>query len=136
MFLNTAICVPDIYLSTCILPKNHFDNLHESESSSKYALRAVTRSISSVSYTHLVLKIAVRDVPSFTTDDISNEPPLISAAILKSGTPVSYTHLDVYKRQRRRLMCLYEMRSDVRAVARKLENYYDKGDMRPVYRKH
>ena len=37
---------------------------------------------------------------------------------------------------RRRLMCLYEMRSDVRAVARKLENYYDKGDMRPVYRKH
>ncbi len=56
---------------------------------------------------------------------------------IKSFTPEIHrlTGEDLYL-ARRRLMCLYEMRSDVRAVARKLENYYDKGDMRPVYRKH
>lgn len=56
---------------------------------------------------------------------------------IKSFTPEIHrlTGEDLYL-ARRRLMCLYEMRSDVRAVARKLENYYDNGDMRPVYRKH
>ncbi|HAQ29323.1 MAG TPA: hypothetical protein DCQ76_06345 [Ruminococcaceae bacterium] len=37
---------------------------------------------------------------------------------------------------RRRLMCLYEMRSDVRATAKKLENYYNKDDMLRAYHKH
>ena len=56
---------------------------------------------------------------------------------IKSFTPEIHrlTGEDLYL-ARRRLTCLYEMRSDVRAVARKLENYYDKGAMRRVYRKH
>ena len=47
---------------------------------------------------------------------------------IKSFTPEIHrlTGEDLYL-ARRRLMCLYEMRSEVRAVARKLENYYDKG---------
>lgn len=37
---------------------------------------------------------------------------------------------------KRRLMCLYEMRSEVRLTADKLENYYNKTDFRRVYHKH
>ena len=57
-----------------------------------------------VSYTHLVLKNA-RIINVFTDEIDTADIALIGNSIVGVGTyPVSYTHLDVYKRQALRLL--------------------------------